>query len=484
VTRARLAQHRTSGRLGSSRLLRAWAAVMGVVLAGSLLAACGSGPGPYKVTAVFQSAEGLFPGNSVEVLGVGKGDVTHVQPVGDHVVVTMSVDGSQRLPGSVHAALTTPQLLGEPSIELFPGYSGGPVLAPGSVIPESRTSVPVSTDQLLRDLQSYLGQIQPQSLGGAIGNLAQDLQGQGQGLNQLISQGAGTLNLLAQKGNDLGQLNGSLAAITGTLRRRTSTVTQLLQAYDTVANVIAQNSGPLGDAITQLANTSQQLSALLDPNLQPLQNDISTITQVGRTLDRNLGFVDQGLQSTVSLFAGAGRAYDPVNNWLNLNVPLAPGLTSSVIAGLVRDRLAGICRRVLAHHSSGLSAGQIATLQTCGNPASGFFDPLLSVLPEVIGNSSSGGTGQSSQPTAQSIMAQGASQIPGLSPSQTQQLSNLPASSLPSPPPSAQSSSGSSGSSQLSPSAPQSPSSSGQGGPLGGLLHGLTGVAHFFGGLL
>jgi phospholipid/cholesterol/gamma-HCH transport system substrate-binding protein len=469
------------------RLPRLLIVCFGVALSASLLTSCGSGASPYTIKAVFQSAEGLFPGNSVEVLGVAKGTVTHVDPEADQVLVTMSIDGDQPLPASVHAALTTPQILGEPSIEMSPGYTAGPKLTDDAVIPESDTSVPVSIDQLLRDLQQFFSQVNSQAVGGVINNLSQDLQGQSQGLNELISQGATTLNLLAQKGTELGQLNGSLAQITGTLRQRTSTITQLIQAYDTVGNVINQDSGPLGDAITQLADMSQQLAGLVDPNLQPLQSDLSTITQVGRTLDRNLGSLDQGLDSTVSLFAGAGRAYDPVNNWLNINVPLAPGLEGDTVAGLVRDRLAGICRRVLAHHSSGLSASQVATLQSCGNPASGYFDQLLSVLPNAL-SAAGGSSGSSSQQnaqggTAQNMIAQGAGEIPGLTPSQEQQVSQVPASSLSGNAPDTQGSN-LGGSSGLNPPAPQPVNQSGSGGLIGGLLHGLSGVVHFFGSIL
>ncbi|HZU78751.1 MAG TPA: MCE family protein, partial [Acidimicrobiales bacterium] len=235
---------RRSSRLG--------AAALAAATAGMVLTSCG-GPSAYTVTAVFPSAEGLFAGNAVQVLGVSRGTVTKVDPQAGRVVVTMSIAGDQSLPAQVHATLTNPQLLGEPSIELSPGYTGGPRLAAGAVIPESRTSVPESIDQLLRDLQSYLGQVDSSSLGGLVTNLAQDLQGQGQALNQLIAGGAGTLQILADKGNQLGQLNGSLAQITATLRQRSATVTQLLQSYDTVANVIATQSGPLGDSITQLA---------------------------------------------------------------------------------------------------------------------------------------------------------------------------------------------------------------------------------------
>ena len=103
-----------------------------VAVSATVLASCGTGPGPYTVSAVFPSAEGLFAGNAVEILGVRAGTVTQVTPSLGDVVVTMSLDGDQPLPAGVHAALTTPQLLGEPSIEFSPGYTRGPRLAPGT----------------------------------------------------------------------------------------------------------------------------------------------------------------------------------------------------------------------------------------------------------------------------------------------------------------------------------------------------------------
>jgi virulence factor Mce-like protein len=405
--------------------------------------------------------------------------VTQVTPVGDHVRVTMAVDPSKALPAGVHAALTDPQLLGEPSVELAPGYSGGPKLASGAAIPLSRTSVPESTDQLLKDLQKFLGEVQPQSVGTLVSNLAQDLQGQGAALNQLIAQGAGTLQVLAQKGNDLGQLNGSLASITQTLRQRSATVARLLQEYNTVSGVLAQNAGPLGDAVQQLAQANAEISSVLAPNLQPLQGDISTIAQVGRTLDRNLGNLDQGLSSAVALFSATGRAVDANYNWLNLNNQIPAGVTSAYVASALRDRLAGVCRRVLANHAQGLSASAISTLQTCGNPNSGFFDQLLAAIPSVLGQLT--GTGPPTPPSAQQVLNQGMAQIPGLSQSQSSSMSAIPPSQL--------GSSGTQGSSldsgatlppMSSSTTSTSSSSSGSSGLLGGLLHGLLGTAHFF----
>ena len=365
------------------------------------------GPATYPINVVYTNAPGLFTGAAVDVLGVKVGTVTNVQNVGDKVDVTLAVDQGTRIPSSAFASLVAPQLLGSPDVDLNPGYTGGPSLPAGATIPQDHTAVPVSTDEVLKELQQTLDAINPHAVGSLVSNLATDLDGQGANLNKLIASAAGTVQLLATKGNDLGQLNGTLGQLTGTLDTDTTQIEQLVEQYDTVSTTVAQHSGQLNDAITQLAGASSGLVSLLVPNLQPLEADVGTVTTVGRTLDRNLSSVDEILQNGNSLFQGAERAYDPNYDWLDLNLATAPGVTGAYIAGLLRDRLAGICRRIVANHSSGLSAAVIATLNQCGNPSSGFFDPLLDDIPTIL-DTLSGGSGAA---TAQSLLQQGLGQI-------------------------------------------------------------------------
>jgi phospholipid/cholesterol/gamma-HCH transport system substrate-binding protein len=391
----------------TSRIAR-FAVACVVIVAGVIVAVeVTKGAPTFPINVVYSSAPGLFTGAAVDVLGVKVGTVTDVQNVGDKVDVTLAVDQGTQIPSSAFASLVAPQLLGSPDVDLNPGYTGGPTLSAGATIPQDHTAVPVSTDELLKELQHTLNAINPHAVGNLVTNLATDLDGQGTNLNKLIGSAAGTVQLLATKGNDLGQLNGTLAQLTGTLDTDTSQIEQLVQQYDTVSTTVAQHSGQLSDAITQLAGASSGLVSLLVPNLQPLEADVGTVTTVGRTLDRNLSSVDEILQNGNSLFQGAARAYDPNYNWLNLNLAAAPGVTGAYIAGLLRDRLAGICRRIVANHSTGLSAAVLATLNQCGNPSSGFFDPLLNDIPTIL-NTLSGGSGAA---TAQSLLQQGLTQI-------------------------------------------------------------------------
>ncbi len=247
------------------------------------------GPSSYRINAVYSSAPGLFPGAAVDVLGVPVGTVTSVTNVADKVEVGMELHSGARIPTAADASLVAPELLGQPDVDLNPGYTGGAYLRPGATIAESHTSVPVSTDQLLKQLQRTLKELNPDAVGNLVTNLSQDLDGQGAGLNQLIKSAAGTLQLLADKGADLGQLNGTLAQLTGTLDSDTSQIEQLVREYDTVSSVVAQHSGQLNSAITQLSGATTSLVTLLTPNLQPLEADVGTVTTVGRTLRSQCG---------------------------------------------------------------------------------------------------------------------------------------------------------------------------------------------------
>jgi phospholipid/cholesterol/gamma-HCH transport system substrate-binding protein len=400
--RTRLTRRRYGGLLALAVVVAA--SLVGVEVAG--------GAATYPVTAVFAQAPGLFPGAAVQVLGVPVGTVTSVRNVDDEVLVGLAIDRGHTVPARAVASLVSPQILGEPSIELAPGYTGGPALRAGATIPLSRTAVPVSTERVLKSLQAMLKKVNPHAVGNLVTNLADDLQGQGTNLNRLIAGAAGTLKVLATKADDLGQLSGSLAQLTGTLDSRTSQITQLITDYDTVSGVIAQHSSQLGGAVTQLSEASTQLVQLLVPNLGAIESDVGSVTRVGRTLDRNLTSVDETLSSATALFAGAKRAYTPTYNWLTLNAQLPAGLTGDILAAQLEHRLEGVCRRILAHHATGLSTTQRQTLVTCGNRSTSFFGPIISQIPAVLNDVRAGKLPSAS---AAQVFTQGLSKIPGVS---------------------------------------------------------------------
>ena len=213
----------------TSKILRF--VVAGVVIVGGVIVGVEvtKGAPTYPINVVYPSAPGLFTGAAVDVLGVKVGTVTDVRNVGDKVDVTLEVDQGTRIPSSAFASLVAAQLLGAPDVDLNPGYTGGPSLPAGATIPQDHTAVPVSTDELLKELQHTLDAINPHAVGNLVSNLATDLDGQGANLNKLIASAAGTVQLPLTKGNDLGRLNGTLAQLPGTLDTDTTQIEQLVE---------------------------------------------------------------------------------------------------------------------------------------------------------------------------------------------------------------------------------------------------------------
>ncbi|HEY2427940.1 MAG TPA: MCE family protein [Acidimicrobiales bacterium] len=415
--------------------------VAATLLAGACqVAGIGSAPS-YQITGEFPSTIGLYPGSFVRQLGINVGSVSKVKDVGDHVQVTMKINKSARLAPQANAVLVADSVLGERFVQFVPAWTGGPAMAPGAVIPESRVTIPVETDTVLRSLNTVLRGINPADVKQFTVNLAALLQGNGQKLNSLIGNAAGTISLLANKSQDLGRLTTTLAALSSQLGTRDQALASLITDYDLLSQSLAGDRSQLDGVITQLTNLTTQATGLLAPNLAPIKTDVADLTTVGQTLDRNIAAVDTGLQYAPRLFSAAQRAYDPGHNWLPLNTQLSLGLTSAVLAGDVRDALASVCRRLAAK-----SPALAPVLATCGNPGSSFFNPVLGLIPTIVDQLPGGPAAPNPPPAstkaktaavttavpaaqpsdATSAFAAGVAAIPGLSAAQRQELLSQP----------------------------------------------------------
>ncbi len=177
--------------------------VAGVVMVAAVIVGVEvtKGAPTYPINVVYSSAPGLFTGAAVDVLGVKVGTVTDVQNVGDKVDVTLGGGpgdpdplGGLRVAGGAPAARLARR---RPEPGLHGRAVSGRRARPS---PQDHTAVPVSTDELLKELQHTLNAINPHAVGNLVTNLATDLDGQGANLNKLIASAAGTVQLLATRG--------------------------------------------------------------------------------------------------------------------------------------------------------------------------------------------------------------------------------------------------------------------------------------------
>lgn len=98
-----------------------------------------------SVTAQFDSAAGLYEGNTVAVLGMQVGKVTKITPKGNYVEVEFTVDKDVSVPADVQAVTISNSILTDRQIELTPAYRGGPTLRNHDTIGLNRTRTPSSS---------------------------------------------------------------------------------------------------------------------------------------------------------------------------------------------------------------------------------------------------------------------------------------------------------------------------------------------------
>lgn len=353
-------------------------AVVRRIVAVALVAACAVGTtgcavfgdrtGGYELTASFDRAVGLYPGSKVRVIGIDIGRVTSVEPEGDGVVVTMDIEEGEQIPADATATIVPLSLLGERYVQLGPAYTGGPALEAGDEIADTR--VPAEFDELLRGLQDVTGAIDPDSASELVTEMATLLDGQGEEISSLLEEGSGAVEIVADKATEIGDIVESLAGLSAALRDRTGSVEELLRNYNLLAEVLVANRNDLDATITQLDRAVVALTGLLERHGQDLPADVEVLAQTGSTLEINIDRLQSTLEDTVRLFETAQRAYDPERRMLRVNDQVNASLTADLIGSRLRDRLAGICRRL--------------ALDVCSDPASEFFEGLTQLLPDLL----------------------------------------------------------------------------------------------------
>ncbi|MFF3567348.1 MCE family protein [Nocardia jiangxiensis] len=235
-----------------------------VVIAGAAVAGCSSGPvgglvdSSITVTAQFASANGLYNGNTVAVLGMKVGKVVSVTPHPTHVDVTMKVDRWVRIPADAMAVTVSDSLLTDRHVEFTPVYHSGPTMQDNAVLSTDRTRTPVEFDSLL----------------SMADRLSQSLGGDGKG-----------------NGPVAGLLDVSSQIATGNGKQMRDAMTELSRAL----RLGSDNGAATKDAVTTIVRNLDVLTSAASRNDQQIRQFGSGVDQLSAILaDQNLGNGDTG----------------------------------------------------------------------------------------------------------------------------------------------------------------------------------------------
>ncbi|MCK2218079.1 MCE family protein [Actinomadura sp. ATCC 31491] len=219
-----------------ARLLAALLAL--AVTASCSLRTLGATTGELTLYAVFDDAQSLVSGHSVQIADVRVGTVTGVSLQGYRARVAMSIEAAHRVPQGSTATVAKTSVLGENYVLLTPpkgkDLSTGPYLADGATIAD--TSVEPDIEQVTAKAGPLIEALGAQDVNAILDAASTAFAGQGDEVNRLIKQTAEvtdayaaaradlgtTIDALARLGDDLAKGSDELDRLPGTLAAATS----------------------------------------------------------------------------------------------------------------------------------------------------------------------------------------------------------------------------------------------------------------------
>ena len=276
-----------------------------------------------RLTAYFSESIGIYPGSDVRILGVRVGTVNAVQPDGQQVKVTLTVDSGIAVPADVEVAVVAPSVVSDRYVQLTPAYTGGPRLASGAVIPVTRTAVPVEVDQIYADLNQLATALGPTGANkqGALSNLiktgAANLAGNGGYLSSMLTQYAGLSQTLGGSAGNIAATLNSLQQFTSMLQRNNDQVRLAEQQLAQVTGFLSGDRQQLSAAISTLATALGQVQGFIANNRSLLTSNVTKLASITHILVRERASLAETLDVAPLAVDNVVNAYNATTRTLN-----------------------------------------------------------------------------------------------------------------------------------------------------------------------
>jgi phospholipid/cholesterol/gamma-HCH transport system substrate-binding protein len=265
-------------------------AILGLLLVSAVLTVRGGGT---RIVAYFPSTTGLYAHDEVKVMGVKVGSIQSIQPDGDRVRVEMVI-GSQPIPADVKAAIVAPSLVSGRFVQLAPAYSDGPKMGDGDTIPLNRTAVPVSFDEVKRELTDLSTALGPREAGGArtAGSLNEAItalddnlgNGTAHRFKKSIAAMRGAVDQLSSGSDDLFTTVANLNVFVKNLAVNDASARELTANLAGFSDVLDTNKVQLGEAVDDLAAVLKLVGKFVDENSDTAVESIAKLETLSRTL--------------------------------------------------------------------------------------------------------------------------------------------------------------------------------------------------------
>ncbi|MET3961281.1 phospholipid/cholesterol/gamma-HCH transport system substrate-binding protein [Marmoricola sp. OAE513] len=285
----------------------------------------------YQVNAQFKESGGIFTGAEVTYRGVGVGQVEDMKLTKEGVTVVLAIDkGEDKIPADAIALVGNKSAVGEQYVELQPKSDGGPYLKDNSVIKQVSTQIPVSTTEILTNLDGLVRSVPEGSLRTVVSELGDAFKDTGDDLGQIID----TSNDFIQAANDNFDVTTALIkdgkTVLTTQALKGSAIKSFAKDLSLFTGVLADNDASLRALIDNGSATANELRTFLQQNQVDLGSLINNLVTTGNIIVKHLPGIRQVLVLYPYMVAGgftvAAKNSEGVNARFGLVLTQTPGL--------------------------------------------------------------------------------------------------------------------------------------------------------------
>ncbi|MFD0364254.1 MCE family protein [Nocardia sp. GCM10030253] len=287
-------------------------AVLGAVAVASVVAAGATGASSVssvyrpqqQVCAEFADTVGLYPGNSVTMLGVDIGSVSDIEARGDRMRVRMKVADDIELPADVGAVTISSSIVTDRHVELTRSYVSGPRFDPTQCIPLERTKTPIGISEAL----------------DAVGALSADLTGgqaaaAGKPGDTLLDETLTAADrALAGTGPQWNILMARLSQLIGDRADRDVALRRLIDNLDQLITMFVANWPDMRALLDNLKDGIQMIGGVSDELSRAVDLAVQFIPVIARNVDKYdhqaYGFLDQAAPAITTFTRSAGDIAD------------------------------------------------------------------------------------------------------------------------------------------------------------------------------
>ena len=275
------------------------------------------------ITAYFDNSNGLFRGDEVRILGVPVGAIDAIEPESNRVKISFWVDDTVKVPAEARAAILSPQLVTARAIQLTPAYTGGPVMRSGTVIPQTRTAVPLEWDDLRAQLDKLTAALQPtqpggvSTLGAFINTAADNLRGQGANIRDTIIKMSQAFSILGDHSNDIFATIKNLSVVVSALHDSSGLLRQLNGNLASVTALLANDPDEVGHAISDLNAVVADTTSFIADNREALGTTTDKLSSISKAVGDSLDDIKQTLHVAPTAFQNFINIYQPAQSALS-----------------------------------------------------------------------------------------------------------------------------------------------------------------------